>query len=130
MLSTQFDLGAIYPAGLVRVGQLALALVAEEARPVPDAARILRLERQLIDLYGGMEVVAATADPVDRDKALGYLNETYGLLAVGIDPLLRAQFPAIGVGGAVIHRQAFYINGGVVLINGKAGYAGAVLSNA
>ena len=69
-----------------------------------------------------------SADEAERTAFLSYAQETYGLLAVDTDPLLRPLLPPVPTTGATVRLRAFLLNGRVARLNGKAGYADAVLT--
>jgi hypothetical protein len=105
----------VHAAALVRKTELeqrALQLEAEgmDARPVLLA---------MLDLHFGLEEVAQATSAQAQADILGYLMETYGLLAVGTDPLLRPLLPSIPATGATLRYRVIALNDRPLMLNNK-----------
>ncbi|GAC1589671.1 MAG: hypothetical protein NVS3B25_07440 [Hymenobacter sp.] len=116
--------GSVFDAAQVRLAQLGQAWLDAYAAARPTD----RFEAALLDLRFGLETVAQLAPGPDQDTVVGYLIETYGLLAVGTDPFLRPLLPPIPASGATVRYLAYAINGKLLRDNGKAVAAGALLT--
>ena len=116
----QATLPVVCDAAAVRKADLGQQLLLDLAAGRPTD----RLVRLLVHLGLGIEQAALSADKSEQQEITAHLIENYGLLAVSTDPFL----PPVRVTGAIIRPLAFTINGGIISINGKGGYAGAVLS--
>ncbi len=123
MLRNPASYAEVFSAGLVRMAELGQQWLAARAEGLPVA----RIEQSIQDLWFGMEEAGRSVDTAEQQDIIAYLIETYGLLAVGLDPLLRPLLPPIPTTGATVRRLAFSINGGAAGLNGRAAYAGAVL---
>lgn len=106
-------LAQVYGPGRVRLAQLAQQFAALEAAGLPTD----RVEYSILDLAFGLEVAAQLPNGPDLDAVLGYLIETYGLLAVATDPLLRPLLPPIPATGAVVRRFVLSINARALVAN-------------
>ena len=124
----QAPLATVFDASQVRLTELAAAY--DLAVRDGDFARAKQVLASALDLALGNEQLArsASASPADALTITSYLQETYSLLPVANDPFLRPLLSVIPTTGAVVRLRALYINGRIQLINGKALYAGAVLS--
>ena len=120
----QATLPVVCDAAAVRKADLGQQLLLDLAAGRPTD----RLVRLLVHLGLGIEQAALSADKSEQQEITAHLIENYGLLAVSTDPFLRPLLPPVRVTGAIIRPLAFTINGGIISINGKGGYAGAVLS--
>jgi hypothetical protein len=114
---------SVYDAAQVRLDQFA----AEYQRLKSEVLPYMRPVRQAIDLRLGLERAAKLPAGADQDTVLGYLIETYGLLAVGADPFLRAQLPLVPTQGATIRRRVLAGNGKAMLLSRKLVPTGARL---
>lgn len=124
MLSNPASYAEVFSAGLVRIAELSEHWLTAHAQCLPVA----QIEQSIQDVWFGMEEVARSADVREQQDIIAYQIETYGLLSVGLDPLLRPLLPPIPATGATIRRLAFALNGSVLSINGKGAAAGAVLT--
>lgn len=122
-MANQLSAVSVTDAGYVRLMELGRARVGL----VQDFLPTERLDQSVIDLRSGLEKLARTADPVQQNILKGYLQETYGLLAVGTDPLLRPLLPPIPSTGATVRRLVLGVNGGVARVNNKLVGVGAEL---
>ena len=102
-------------AGQVRLAQLGAYLLQRDGMGLPTAD----LEQSIVHLRLGLEVAAQLAPGLDQDAVLGYLIETYGLLAALTDPLLRPLLPPIPTTGATVVRRVLGIGGRALAANGK-----------
>jgi hypothetical protein len=115
---TQASLGDVFAAGLVRLTQFGVALIAEEGRRVPDAAKLRVLEDRLINLRLGLEAIALESDLVKRDVLLAHFQEVYLLREASEDPLLRAIQPPLPATGGQIRRGVLGVNKKALRVNG------------
>lgn len=120
---TQLSAVSVTDAGYVRLTQLGQARLELERDFQPTE----RVDASLFDLRAGLEELARTVDPVQQNIIKGYLQETYGLLSVGTDPLLRPLLPAIPATGAAVRRFVLGVNGRAVRVNNKLVGVGAAL---
>ena len=114
----------VFSAGLVRIAELGQLWLDARAEGLP----VVRIEQSIQDVWFGMEAAARSTDQADQQDIIAYQIETYGLLAVGLDPLLRPLLPAIPSTGAVVRRRVRAVNGHPVGANGKFIAAGARLA--
>ena len=121
---TEAPNAAVFYAAQVQLMELGRTLLAREAAGLPTAAR----EASLLDLRFGLERAAQLLPGPDQDAVLGYLIETYGLLAVGTDPFLRPLLPPVPATGAVVRYRVRAANGRAVGANARFIGAGAVLA--
>jgi len=96
--------GPLYDAGKVVLAALGRELLRLEGEGLGTE----RVEDQVLDLHLGLENIAREQDPAKRADLLAYLQQTYGLLAVGTDPLLRPLLPPIPAQGA---RLVYFVLG-------------------
>lgn len=126
---SQATYAIVYSAGIARgtdyARQLDALLAADD--PANDEA-IADFVTRLNDLCFGLETAGQLPVGDDQNRVLAYLLNTYVLRAVATDPFLRPLLPAIPATGGVVRPLAFVINGGILSLNGKGAYAGAVLS--
>ena len=110
-------------AGRVRSAQLAFQLKRHRREGLPT----VDLATSIVHLRLGLEAAAQLAPGPDQDTVLGYLIETYGLLAALTDPLLRPLLPTIPATGSVVVRRVLGIGGRALSANGKLLAIGATL---
>jgi hypothetical protein len=106
----------VYDAGLVRLTELGKhhVYLRKNHQPVDSVVR------STIDLRQKLEALAVTTNVVEQNVIKGYLQETYGLLSVYTDPLLRPLLPPIPASGSLVQNFVLGLNGGVLAIDGKA----------
>ena len=114
---------SVFDAAQVRLAQLGQTIVEREERGLDTEAE----ELAVLDLRFGLEVVAQLAPGKEQNQVLGYLIETYGLLAVGTDPFLRPLLPPVPATGGTIVRRVLAINNKALVVNGKLLSLGARL---
>jgi hypothetical protein len=105
----------VYDAGQVRLTQFAAEYDERKKRGLP----VDRMVAKSIHLGLGLETVALLPNGADRDFVVGLLIETYGLLAVAQDPMLRPLLPLIPITGATVVPGVLAIGGRVLVANGK-----------
>ena len=110
-------------AGQVRLAEMGAQLLRREANGLMTNA----VENAIVHLRLGLEAAAQLAPGPDQDAVLGYLIETYGLLAALTDPLLRPLLPTIPATGSVVVRRVLGIGGRALSANGKLLAIGATL---
>ena len=118
MLTNQASPVDLFDASQVRLSELAVAY--DIAMRDGDATRASRLLLSALDLVLGNEQAESSlndAPGVDATIICAYLQETYGLLAVGQDPFLRPLLPPIPVTGATVRRLVLAVNGRVIVAN-------------
>ncbi len=108
---TQAAYVSVCDAGLVRARELGRALLAEEA----NYQDTKRSEQSLCDLRWALENIGRLADAGQALTVQAYAQETYGLLGLGLDPLLAPFLPAIPSQGAQVRPVLLGIQGGKVL---------------
>jgi hypothetical protein len=120
---SQANYSLVYDAAQVRLKEFGEHIIELESDDLPDDLPV----GQLVDLYQGLETAARLPTGPEQDAVLGDLMERYALGAVGIDPFLRAQLPAIPTTGAVVRRLVLGVNGGVARVNSAFVGVGAAL---
>lgn len=105
----------VYDAGQVRLAQFAQEYLSRKGKGL----NVDRVVAQLRHLHHGLETVALLPNGADRDNVVGLLIETYGLLAVAQDPMLRPLLPLIPTTGATVVPGVLAIGGRVLVANGK-----------
>ena len=110
-------------AGQIRTAELGAELLRREGLGLSTTD----VEQAIIHLRLGLEAAAQLAPGPDQDAVLGYLIETYGLVAALTDPLLRPLLPPIPVNGAVVVRRVLGIAGRALSANGQLLAVGATL---
>lgn len=125
-MASALTLTACLDAGHVRLAELGAALQA--ARRADNEGDTLRLVESILHLRLFLEDAARLpAGSPEQARTLSYLTETYGLASALTDPLLRATLPAVPTTGAKVRYRVRSINGKLLVHNGKAVRAGAVL---
>ncbi|TGE29794.1 hypothetical protein [Hymenobacter metallicola] len=112
-------------AAQVRLAELGAHLLYLEKECLPTFA----VEASMLHLKLGLEQIALEADPGVREALAGSLQELYGLLAVGTDPFLRAQFPVIPTTGATVRHRVLVVNGKLLVVNSKLLVLSSTLSS-
>lgn len=74
-----------------------------------------------------MEALALSTSITDQYVLKRYLQETYGLLAVYTDPLLRPLLPTVPATGATVKPLIWAFNGSPITFNGNLVGVGAIL---
>lgn len=115
---------AVFDAAQVELMEMGRTLLAREVA----GRTTVRAEAGLLDLRFGLERAAQLLPGVDQDAVLGYLIETYGLLAIGTDPFLRPLLPPVPTAGAVVRYRVRAANGRAVGANARFIGSGAILS--
>lgn len=110
-------------AGQLRAAELGRELLRLDALGLPTAA----VEQAIVHLRLGLEAAAQLAPGADQDAVLGYLIETYGLVAALTDPLLRPLLPPIAATGATVVRRVLGIGGRALSANSQLLALGATL---
>lgn len=121
----QASYARVYDAALVRLAELSRARLLAVARVEDEKAA--RLTAAILDLWHGLEAMGLSAVTAERVAISQYLQETYGLLAVYTDPLLRPLLPSIPMEGATIVRRVLGVNRRALVLNEALVGMGAVL---
>ena len=111
MLEASF--APLFDAAQVRLSQFGQAILAREALGLDTGPE----EMAVLDLRFGLEVIAQLPPGTDQDIVIGYLIETYGLLAVGTDPFLRPLLPPVPITGATVRRFIISVNSRAIVAN-------------
>jgi len=98
-------------AGYVRLSEFGTRALALEAEYQPTD----EIDAATFDLWMGLEKLALTSEVGQQNVIKAYLQETYGLLAVGLDPLLHSLLPPVPATGATVRPLVLGIQGGKVL---------------
>lgn len=126
MMNLPATYAAVHAAALVRKAEIEQRMLRLEAEGLDAQAEYLAM----LDLHGGLEEVAQASSAQAQADILGYLIETYGLLAIGTDPLLRPLLPPIPATGATVRYKVLGLNGRALVLNGnKLVGVGAVLQS-
>ena len=123
MPSMQASTALVVDAGYVRITDLGQQYLYLRKNHQPTE----RVVRSIIDLRQKLEALALTTDSVQAATLKGDLQETYGLLSVYTDPLLRPLLPPIPGAGAMLRKLVLSINGSVTRFNGHLVGMGAYL---
>ena len=118
MLTNQASPVDLFDASQVRLSEVAVAY--DVAMKLGDPVRARSLLLSALDLILGNEQADSSINDlpgVDATIICAYLQETYGLLAVGQDPFLRPLLPPIPVTGAMVRRFVLTINARAIVAN-------------
>lgn len=123
--SIQAPTPVVVDAALVRLAELGATLKYLRDNNQPRANVVL----SIIDLRQKIEALAVTKLVSEQNVLKQYVQETYGLLAVYTDPLLRPMLPAVPATGSRVRHLVLAMNGKGLRVNTKIISLGAQLQN-
>lgn len=101
---------AVFTAGQVRIAQLCEAIVQAKYY----GADTKHLVFSVNDIGGGLTEAGRSKERTERNAIFGYLQERYGLLALGLDPIWHALFRDASPMGTTVRPFVLAANGFVL----------------